>query len=181
MKNNNFWFNQITKICFCIIITLTVLIILKSKPSLKSAFYKEVYEKNISFATINSLYKKYIGSSVLFDSFKDSTKSVFNNKLSYKQSNKYLDGVKLTVDDNYLIPALENGLVIFIGQKEGYGNTVIVQQSNGIDVWYGNIKNVAVKLYDYIDKSSFIGEAEDNYLFLVFKKDGGVVNYQDFI
>lgn len=181
MKNKNFWFKEITKVCFSIIITLSVLIILKAKPNLRSSFYKEVYEKNFSFATINSLYKKYVGQSLLFDTFEKTTTSVFSNKLEYSESNKYLDGVKLTVHNNYLVPALDSGLIIFIGEKEGYGKTVIVQQANGIDVWYSNIDNITVKLYDYIDKGSLIGEVKEDYFYLVFKKDGGAINYQDFI
>ena len=28
----------------------------------------------------------------------------------------------------------------YIGNKDGYNNTVIIQQSNGYYAWYGNIK-----------------------------------------
>lgn len=181
MKNKNFWFKKVSKICFCVILTLVTLIILKSKPSLKSSFYREVYEKNFSFSTINSLYKKYIGSSMLFNVFEKESTPVFNNKLDYTEANKYLDGVKLTVGNNYLVPTLDSGLVIFIGEKEGYGNTIIVQQANGVDVWYSNIDNITVKLYDYVESGSLIGEVKDDYFYLVFKKDGGVLNYQDYI
>jgi len=41
-------------------------------------------------------------------------------QLSYSKESVYKDGVKLTVSDNYLVPALESGIVIFIGNKEGY-------------------------------------------------------------
>ena len=70
---------------------------------------------------------------------------------------------------------------MFIGKKEGYGNTLIVQQANGIDCWYGNIKNLSVKLYDYVEKGSALGEVENNLLYLVFKKDGAVLDYKNYI
>ena len=82
---------------------------------------------------------------------------------------------------NYLVPTLNGGLIIFIGEKEEYGNTVIVQQADGVDVWYSNINNITVKLYDYVESGSFVGEVKDDYFYLVFKKDGGVLNYQDYI
>ena len=68
MKNKNFWFKEITKLCFSLILLFTTLIILKAKPQLKYNFYKEVYEKNISFSTINSIYEKYAGNSYFAES-----------------------------------------------------------------------------------------------------------------
>ena len=182
MKNKNFWFKELTKLCFSLILLFTTLIVLKARPQFKDVVYKEVYEKNISFSTINSLYEKYAGDVLPFNNlFNEQTKPVFNESLEYSESNKYLDGVKLTVQNNYLVPTLDSGLVIFVGEKENYGNTVIVQQVNGIDVWYSGIDNTSVSLYDYIDKGSFIGEVESNNFYLVFKKDGEVLNYQDYI
>ena len=70
-------------------------------------------------------------------------------------------------------------MVIFVGEKENYGNTVIIEQVNGVEVWYSNIKS-SVKIYDYIEKGSLIGEA-DGTLYLVFKKDGNILNYEDYI
>ena len=40
----------------------------------------------------------------------------------------------------------ESGIVVFIGDKEGYGNTIIVQRIDGIDEWYGGIVNTNLKL-----------------------------------
>lgn len=182
MKNKNFWFKELTKLCFSLILLFTTLIILKAKPEFKDTVYKEVYEKNISFSTMNALYERYAGSSLPFDNlFTEETKPVFNESLEYSESNKYLDGVKLTVDSNYLVPSLDSGLVIFIGEKEDYGNTIIIGQANGIDVWYSGIDNTNVKLYDYVDKGAFLGEVRSNNFYLVFKKDGEVLNYQDYI
>ena len=45
---------------------------------------------------------------------------------------------------------------------------VIVETVDGIDIWYGNLSNINVKLYDYIDKGSLIGNC-NNTLFLVHK------------
>jgi len=79
-----------------------------------------------------------------------------------------------------LIPALDDGIVIFVGEKEGYGKTVIVQQESGIDVWYSNIKEINVKVYDYIKKGELIGSV-DNNLYLVFIKNGEVIDYKKYI
>ena len=51
---------------------------------------------------------------------------------------------------------------------------------NGVEVWYGNIDNENVKMYDYISKGSLIGETNEN-LYLVFMKDGKILDYEDYI
>lgn len=182
MKNNNFFFKTLSKICICTIIVLIVMILSKAYPSFKNKFYTTVLEKNISFATINEKYKDLFGSSIPFeDFFNKNTQMVFNSKIEYNEANKYKDGVKLTVNNNYLVPTLKNGLVIFIGDKEEYGKTVIIQQEDGVDVWYSNLSNVSVKMYDYINSGEYLGEVVDNYFYLIFKKDGEVLNYQNYI
>ena len=129
------------------------------------------------FIKINNWYEKYFGS-LLF--FKNNNVQVFNEKLSYSLEEPYLDGVKLTVENNYLIPSIGTGLVLFIGEKENYGNTVIISLNTGIDVWYANI-NESVKLYDYIKEGELIGTSKDNSIYLVFKKDGNILNYEEYI
>lgn len=182
MKVKNFWFKQISKTCISVILMLLTLILLKAKPELKKTFYSNVYEKNISFATINSIYEKYAGSPLPFsDLILESTNSVFNESLKYTEAHKFLDGVKLTVENNYLVPAISSGLVVFIGNKEDYGNTIIIQQSNGIDVWYSNLDNITVNMYDYIEGGKLLGEINSKQLYLVFKKDGEVLNYEQYI
>jgi len=161
-----------------IIVTIVTLIVLKINPNLKTDFYKYVYEDNLSFAKINNWYKSKFGSPLPFSDYIDETLPVFNEQLKYKEANKYKDGVSLKVDYEYLVPSLDNGIVIFVGEKEGYGNTVIVQQETGIDVWYSNLQEIDVKLYDYIKKGSLIGNVEEE-LYLVFIKDGEIIDYQD--
>ena len=68
-----------------------------------------------------------------------------------------------------------------MGEKEGYGNTVIVQGIDGIDIWYGNVTNISISLYDYIDKKSLLGTTKDDVLYLVYKKDGEILNYEEYL
>lgn len=179
-KKKALWY--VSKVCFCIILTLIALIVMKTNSNFKDKFYKNVYETNISFARINEIYEKYAGSSIPFkDYFIEPTQPVFEETLIYKETSKYLDGVKLIVDTNYLIPCLKEGLVVFVGEKEGYGYTVIVDQLDGINVWYSNIDELAVSLYDYVDKGQLLGNCEGDYFYLVFKKDGNVLNYEEYI
>ena len=172
----------ITKFLIVVVLTLTTMIILKSNTTWKTIFYKEVFTKNFSFATINQAYQKYFGSPIPFQNLVEKPVTmVFSEKLSYEEESFYKDGVKLTVKDGYLVPNIERGMVVFIGEKEGYFKTVIIQGINGVDTWYGNLENVNVKLYDYVSKGDLVGEAKDNTLYLVFQKEGKNLDYKNYI
>ena len=80
------------------------------------------------------------------------------------------------MDTNYLMPALQSGIVVFIGEKEGYGQTVIIQGTDGVDVWYANI-NSTLKLYDYVEKQSLVGESINDELIILVQKDNEFIEY----
>jgi len=169
---------RLSRFFITVILFLICLICIKKDSNFKTLFYTKVYEDNINFAYINTLYQKYFGSIIPINFFP--LTQVFNEELNYVDKEDYLDGVKLSVSKNYLVPSIKTGLVIFVGEKENYGNTVIIGGNDGVDIWYSNLDNINVKLYDYIEKGSLIGEVNEN-LYLVFKKDGEVLKYNEYI
>lgn len=169
-----------SRLFLSVIATLLIFIALKANKNLKTAFYRYVYEENFNFASVNQWFQSSFGSPMPFRDLFEKTEPVFHETLVYQEENKYLNGVSLTVEKGYLVPALEDGLVIYVGKKEEYGNTVIVQQKNGIEVWYGNLKESNVSLYDYIEGGSLLGEV-DTSLYLVFEKDGSFLDYHDYL
>lgn len=171
--------NFILKTLIVSIITLVLLIIMKTNAKFKTMYYKYVYDTNITYSKFNNLYNKYFKDFKIKDMInKDAT--VSKEKLNYKKLTKYKDGVKLSVDSNYSVPLLDSGIIVFIGSKEDYGNTIIVQQVNGIDLLYGNIDNTNYKLYDYVKKGDILGTS-NKYLYLLFKKDGKVLDYDAYL
>ena len=146
----------------------------------KKTFYHYVYEENFPFSVVKNFLQEKFGTSLTFDKIV-TDEEVFNENLSYKDKSLYHDGVKLTVSSEYMIPSLESGIVVYIGEKENYKQVVIVQQMNGVDVWYGNIKQANVKLYDYVEKGSLIGQVDNKTLYLVFQKEGKFVDYQSYL
>lgn len=176
----------LTKLLYRCLITMVIFLVsaimIKTSPKVEEIIYKQVYSNNIIFTEIKSFYDKYLhGISFLDKIIDDNTKMVFNEKLTYQEKSKYLDGVKLTVTPNYLIPILESGIIVFNGDKEGYGKTIIIQGTNGIDIWYGNFSNINYSLYDYVEKGSILGEIKDNILYLVYSKDGNILNYEEYL
>lgn len=188
-KNNNIDDNYFKKYLknFCIrsfivvIIFLFLAIICKSSSSFKDTIYKNVYETNLSFTTFKNFYEKHLGGISFLDKMVSDVKPVFNSALEYSNSSKYYDGVSLDVTTNYLVPVLESGIVVYIGKKEHYGNVIIIQGMDGVDISYSNMLSTSVKLYDYIEKGDLLGEVDGNKLYLVYSKDGKVLNYEEYL
>jgi stage IV sporulation protein FA len=179
-SKSNLFKNIVLRVLITIIVTLILLIGFKMNNNFKKTFYHYVYEENFPFSAVKNFLQEKFGTSLTFDKIV-TDEEVFNEKLSYKDKSLYHDGVKLTVSSEYMIPSLESGLVVYIGEKENYKQVVIVQQMNGVDVWYGNIKQANVKLYDYVEKGSLIGQVNNKTLYLVFQKEGKFVDYQSYL
>ncbi|MEE1370841.1 MAG: M23 family metallopeptidase [Bacilli bacterium] len=169
----------LVRVVIVIILFLSLAIACKSNDNLKNKIHKYLYTEDISFTKIKKIYNKYLGGIIPLKK-EVNTEKVFSEKLKYNNISIYHDGIKLEVSDNYLVPALKEGMVLFIGDKDNYGKTIIIEDLNGIYYWYGNISTTSLKLYDYVEEGSFIGEA-DKTLYMVFSKDDKYLNYEDYI
>lgn len=176
----SFFYNAINKTLITGLITVICLIGFKKNNEFKTLFNDKVLGVNFNFVYMNDLYKKYLGGVLPFNNLFQETQPVFNEKLNYKEIKEYLDGVSLSVSNDYLVPSIDSGLVVFVGNKNEYGNTVIIQNSSGVDIWYSNMDNIDVKMYEYIPKGRPIGNCHNN-LTMVFKKDGNILDYQKYI
>lgn len=182
-SNNNaktYFSKLIKRVLLTTIIVLSALIACNLNDDVKSFINENVYGTNYNFSKINTLYKKYFLD--IKSNAEDKVTNLVskNNILDYTEMEEYKDGVLLTVSDKYPVKMLESGLIVFIGEREGM-NAVIVQQSNGIDVIYGNIDAKDIKVYDYIEKGTIIGETKENKLYLAFYKDRKALSYEPYI
>ncbi len=174
--------NAINKSLICIIIFLTLGIICKKNNEYKELIQSKLYQESISFVKFENIYNKYLGGIFPIENINNNTISpVFNEQLNFKNISNYLDGAKLEVTENYLIPNLESGIITYIGEKDKYGKVIILETIDNINIWYGNVCNYNLKLYDHLNKGDIIGETCTNNLYLVFKKDGQVLEYNEYI
>ena len=180
IKKKNFLKSIINKLMVCIVLFLSLAIVCKTNDKFNNFITKNLFNANFSFTKIKNIYNKYLGGIFPLEDTSLKTKQVFNEKMIYTNISKYKDGAMLEVSSNYLVPALKSGLVLFIGEKENYGNVIIIQGEDGIDIWYGNINGSAVNLYDYVEEGSYIGEVIDKKLYLVYSQDGKFLNYEDY-
>lgn len=168
--------NQVFVSC---IILLVSLISIKKNPEIKNNIIKYVYEDSIDFIKIKNIYDNYFGK-VIPTIISSKEEAVFNEKINYYELEEYNNGVKLKVENNYFVPVLKEGIVVFIGEKEGLGKTVIVEQTDGTDVFYSNLENVNVNIYDYVDSNDYIGNV-NNELILLFQKEGNIIDYKTYL
>lgn len=160
----------IRKTLYTIIVFLIGMIITKENPSYKEIINNTIYKDNMDYIKIKKAYNKF------FDNRKEKTKSVFTEQLDYKEKEEIKDGVKLKVSNNYLVPVLESGIIIYLEDDR-----VVISQVNGINVEYKNITINNYKLYDYIEKGKLLGETKNDSLYLKFEKDGEYLDYKKYI
>ena len=169
----------ITRILIAIILFFG-LIIFANTTKIGNKFVKEIMLKdNMSFSKIANVYDRYFGNIVPFEDLMKNDTTVFNEKMTYENIAYYKEGYELTVKENYLVPTINSGIVVFIGEKEGFGNTIIIQGIDEIDYWYSIIDNSTVALYDYVEKGEYLGTSKGNKLYLTFKKGTEYLDYDE--
>ena len=170
------------KFFLCVCLFLGLGIICKMDINYRKYLERKLYQESLDFSRVRLFYNKYLGGIFpIENSFNKGIISVFNEKLIYNNYDDYKDGVSLEVEYNYLVPAIKRGLVIYRGVKEGYGNVVIIEGDDGIDIWYGSLCNIVVELYDFVESGNYIGDVCDNKLYLVYTNENNFLDYKKYL
>jgi len=161
-KKNNILKNLLNKLFTIVIFTMLVVITSNYSPKFRDFIINDVLNNTMDFSKLNKFINK---TTSIFETEETMNVSSITNNEEYT---KYLDGVKYKIEENENIYLKDSGIVTFIGEKEGYNNTIIIQQSNGYYAWYGNVKE-SVKLYDYLESGTIIGNASNEYYYVLLK------------
>jgi stage IV sporulation protein FA len=179
-KNIKYLKGLISRILITIIFVLGSIIYTNINSDNKKLYKKYVLENSLSFTKINNLYNDLFGEIDFIKKNKDNSKPVFNN-ISYANIENYKNGVKLNVSPNETISVITSGIVVYIGEKEELGNTIIIQGNDGVDIWYSNLTDTNIKVYDYIESGTILGTSNSNEVYLTLLKDGKYMNYEEYI
>ncbi len=171
-KANNIFKKILSKLFTIVIFTMIVITLSNMSPKFKSFIVDKVLNSTIDFSFVNKLSNK------VTNVFKTSNNTLPVVKEENNRKERYKDGIKYIVNKGASVNIKDSGIVTYIGNKDGYNNTVIIQQSNGYYAWYGNIKE-EVKLYDYIESGSKIGETLTNEYYYILLKDNKPVNLNE--
>lgn len=174
-------FSSIIKTLLVIVVFLGSLIYIRQSDNKKEMFKKLVYTNSLSFAKIYNLYNKYLGDVIPFkNTKKDDTKIVSDEKISYSNIIKEKDGYILEVSQNYSVPSIKSGIVIESKTDDTYGNIIKIQDKNSLVITYGNLENLNIKLYDYVEKGEILGTC-NNKLYIMFMKDDKALSYEEYL
>jgi len=167
-------------LCLCIFFILGILC--KCNYRYRDVIIDSLYYDYLDFSRVKVFYNKYLGGVFPIENVSiNGLEPVFNEKLVYKNASSYKDGVSLEVSYNYLVPVINKGIVVYVGKKDDYGNVVIVEGENDLDIWYGNLCNIMVNIYDVVDSGSYLGESCDNKISLVYTKKNEILDYRDYL
>ena len=170
----------LTRSLLSVILVISLCIIMKVNTNSVALFKEYILTDSLEFTKINKWYQDKFGK--IIPSVPDNSDLVFSNSdLKTGKYTTYLDGVKIEVSKGSPISLLCGGIVVYLGDKEDYGNTLIIQGNDGIDYWYGGITSTSVNLYDYLEKDTLIGEAQDNFIYLVLQKDNTYLSYEEYL
>lgn len=153
------------KLFTIIIFSLIVLIISNKSVKFRNFIKNDVLDCTLDFSIMNNITNK------ITNVFKSEISVPVSKEI--KKQEPYLDGIKYIIGENENILIKDSGIVTKIENKEGYGNTIIIQQSNGYYAWYGNV-SPTVKLYDYIESGNIIGTSSYEYYYVLLKDDKAV-------
>ena len=180
-EQSNYFRNLLSRVLITIILVLLSIIYINRDNQNLLNYKEQVLTKSFSFAPFKKWYQNYFGDIIPVDVPKNNEAIVSKESLDYKDITPFLDGNKISFDGNTIINNITSGIVVYMGEKENYGNVLIIPGIDGVDIWYGNITNTSIQLYDYVEKNTYLGQTKDNSLYLVYSKDGNFLNYKEYL
>ena len=171
--------NLISRVLITVIFVLGSIIFTNVSDDNKALYQKYVLEDSLEFTKINELYQSIFGDVDITKKDNPDSEVVFGD-VTYTNIEPFKNGVKLTVDINEAISVITSGIVVFIGEKEDLGNTIIIQGNDGVDIWYSNITENDIKVYDYVEAGSILGSSNSENIYITINKDGEFINYEEY-
>lgn len=176
------------------LLTVTYLIFQSNVPASRQAqdFIGEVMRRDFNFATVSAWYEEMAGGKILptlsssqsekkTDKKEEWVTSVRGKVIRPFQEDKR--GILIQAAEGTPVVAAAEGWVVFVGKKEGLGETVILRHAKGNETWYGWLKKPQVKEKDWVKPQQLIGEpgGEGGSVYIARKSGEGFVDPQDVI
>lgn len=124
-------------------------------------------DKEFQFASVANWYETKFGKPLVLLPFTESeqqAEKLPNKEYSVPASGRVVEnfvkngqGVMIETGKGTQVKAINEGMVLFAGIKEGLGKTVIIQHSDKTESWYGDLGEIKVNSYVYIEKGKEVG------------------------
>ncbi|NMO78635.1 M23 family metallopeptidase [Niallia alba] len=129
---------------------------------------KQAMSKEFNFMVVSNWYEDQFGKPLAFLPEKKGQEQDTEQLQQYalSASGKVLEefqqnGQRIAIETgtDTTVQSFNEGQITFIGEKEGFGKTVVIKHSDQSESWYGNLEEVDVKLYENIKKGTKVGNA----------------------
>ncbi|MEQ6389626.1 M23 family metallopeptidase [Bacillaceae bacterium S4-13-58] len=125
--------------------------------------------EEFQFAAVNSWYKDTFGEPLAFLPIYDEQESEENKDNSQILAMPVTgtigqtfqvngEGILIQTNEKSFVKAMEEGTVVFAGNREDTGKTVIIQHSDNTKSYYGQLSSILVEQYQGINKNDAVGE-----------------------
>ena len=178
-KNMKYIKGLISRTLIAIIFVLGSIIFTNISDENKELYQKYVLKDSLEFTKINELYQSLFGSVDITN--KDNDAEVVFGNITYTNIEPFKNGSKLTVGMNEVVNVITSGIVVFIGEKDDLGNTIIIQGNDGVDIWYSNITDTDIKVYDYLESGNILGTSNSDDIYITISKDGEFMSYEEYM
>jgi stage IV sporulation protein FA len=151
-------------------------------------------ENEFQFATVTNWYEDKFGKPLAllpFNEKKQPAEKVSEQEYAVPASGRVVEnfvkngqGVMIETGKGTQVKAINEGMVKFAGNWEGLGKTVIIQHADKTESWYGDLEDIKVNSYEYIEKGKEVGtvstsnsedKAKGSYYF-AFKKGDNFID-----
>ncbi len=168
----------ISRILLSVIFVMVSIIFINSSEKNREMYKKYIMENSLEFTKINNWYQSLFGRVDLLNKSKDTP--VFSDNIKYSNIVYDKNRTELTVGEGSAIKVITSGIVVFIGSKDNLGNTLIIQGKDGVDIWYSNLTDTDISVYDYVESGSVLGTANSDVVYLTISKDGKFLSYEEY-
>lgn len=134
-------------------------------------YFSTTFTEEFQFAAVNQWYKSNFGNPLAFlinDSERTNEPVEVNQDLSIPATGKIQEtfkdngeGVKIETSSKE-IKSIKEGYIIDIAKDPDTGLTVVIQHADNSYSSYGELEEINVSLYQFVDKGSEIGKIELN-------------------
>lgn len=179
-------------ICSLVLVTVVYLIMRSEHPELSATqhFVREVMSRDFNVQGVIGWYEQNLGTEPTFlpriirsDEEQKAPQSDYvipvSGGLVISPFGQGQQGIMVkTVSTAMPIEVVKEGWVVFVGEKEGLGQTVIIDHLDGEESWYGQLQGIQVQLHDWVDQGEKIGystpiqkESRQGVFYFALKKD----------
>ncbi len=171
-KENNSHYKIVNSFLLSVIILLGSLVACNYSSKIKDYYQNTILSKNIRFSDFKKVYHFFVKEP-------QEEMLVFQEQTIYPIE-KINHSTKIFYGEDPIY-FLKPGIIVYLGEKDDLGMTMIVQGNDGVDIWYSNLSNTEYHLYDYVSVKDIIGEASNGELIVTIDHDGYYLNYEEYM